>query len=255
MMVRLGFAVAAHLEPEILVVDEVLAVGDAEFQKKAIGKMQDVSRGGGRTVLFVSHNMRAVRNLCKSSVVLENGRVAFIGNANQGIDYYLQSSSPIDTNSSIATAPRSSKCSGKIRFTDLKFLNQEGVEGNPHCGRPVVVRLTYKAIEDCTNCQIAVSFCDLYGSRILVCSSDLTMSSFPVEKGHHTIDLILPRLPLSPGEYLLALGFWENGATSDFLEYSQKLTVVDDDFYGTGKMVGSMFSGKIVLCDHMWRFL
>ena len=70
MMVRLGFAVAAHLEPEILVVDEVLAVGDAEFQKKAIGKMQDVSRGGGRTVLFVSHNMRSVRNLCTSSVVL-----------------------------------------------------------------------------------------------------------------------------------------------------------------------------------------
>jgi len=77
MMVRLGFAVAAHLEPEILVVDEVLAVGDAEFQKKAIGKMQDVSKQDGRTVLFVSHNMGAVKNLCKSGVLLENGMVKY----------------------------------------------------------------------------------------------------------------------------------------------------------------------------------
>lgn len=89
MMVRLGFAVAAHLDPEILVVDEVLAVGDAEFQKKAIGKMKDVSQGEGRTVLFVSHNMAAVRMLCKSGVVLNNGSVECIGSINNCIDYYL----------------------------------------------------------------------------------------------------------------------------------------------------------------------
>ena len=93
MMVRLGFAVAAHLDPEILVVDEVLAVGDAEFQKKAIGKMQDVSRGEGRTVLFVSHNMAAVKNLCKRGVVLENGLVVFDGTQDQAIDVYLANNS------------------------------------------------------------------------------------------------------------------------------------------------------------------
>ena len=89
MMVRLGFAVAAHLDPEILVVDEVLAVGDAEFQKKAIGKMQDVSKGEGRTVLFVSHNMAAVKSLCKSGVILENGTLQSIGNVNHIVDEYL----------------------------------------------------------------------------------------------------------------------------------------------------------------------
>ncbi len=90
MMVRLGFAVAAHLDPEILVVDEVLAVGDAEFQKKAIGKMQDVSRGEGRTVLFVSHNMASIRNLCRSGVVLEYGRVKYRdNNINKVVDFYL----------------------------------------------------------------------------------------------------------------------------------------------------------------------
>ncbi|MBO7480924.1 MAG: ABC transporter ATP-binding protein [Bacteroidales bacterium] len=89
MTVRLGFAIAAHLDPEILVVDEVLAVGDAEFQKKAIGKMQDVSKGEGRTVLFVSHNMGAVRNLCKSGCVLKNGIIDFVGTAGDAIDHYL----------------------------------------------------------------------------------------------------------------------------------------------------------------------
>jgi len=90
MKVRLGFSVAAHLEPEILVVDEVLAVGDAEFQKKAIGKMQDVSRGHGRTVLFVSHNMGAVRKLCRTGILLKDGTIAYSGKVNDVIDRYLE---------------------------------------------------------------------------------------------------------------------------------------------------------------------
>jgi len=90
MTVRLGFAVAAFLEPEILVVDEVLTVGDAEFQKKAIGKMKDVSQGGGRTVLFVSHNMAAVKSLCNRGVVLKNGMIDYVGNTNDAVHRYLQ---------------------------------------------------------------------------------------------------------------------------------------------------------------------
>ncbi|MBR2074863.1 MAG: ABC transporter ATP-binding protein [Fibrobacter sp.] len=93
MTVRLGFAVAAFLEPEILVVDEVLAVGDAEFQKKAIGKMQDVSKGEGRTVLFVSHNMAAVQSLCKKGIILENGNIVFNGLVDKAIDYYIHDQS------------------------------------------------------------------------------------------------------------------------------------------------------------------
>ncbi len=93
MIVRLGFAVAAFLEPEILVVDEVLAVGDAEFQKKAIGKMQEVSRGEGRTVLFVSHNMAAVRSLCSRGVVLDRGGMAFDGGVEEAVEYYISGAS------------------------------------------------------------------------------------------------------------------------------------------------------------------
>lgn len=96
MMVRLGFAVAAHLDPEILVVDEVLAVGDAEFQKKAIGKMQDVSKGEGRTVLFVSHNMTAVKSLCKKGVILQNGMISDLGPVDTVVTHYLRGDSVVD---------------------------------------------------------------------------------------------------------------------------------------------------------------
>lgn len=96
MTVRLGFAVAAFLEPEILVVDEVLTVGDAEFQKKAIGKMQDVSKGEGRTVLFVSHNMAAVKNLCTRGVVLQNGQLAFDGTTDDAVSYYLSNNFQVE---------------------------------------------------------------------------------------------------------------------------------------------------------------
>lgn len=96
MKVRLGFAVAAHLEPEILVVDEVLAVGDAEFQKKAIGKMQDVSKGGGRTVLFVSHNMAAVKSLCKRGVILQNGMLVDSGDVDTIVSHYLRGDGDIE---------------------------------------------------------------------------------------------------------------------------------------------------------------
>ena len=96
MTVRLGFAVAAFLEPEILVVDEVLAVGDAEFQKKAIGKMQDVSKGKGRTVLFVSHNMAAVKSLCTRGIVLLNGTLAYDGSSNDAVNFYLQNNTHLE---------------------------------------------------------------------------------------------------------------------------------------------------------------
>ena len=96
MTVRLGFAVAAFLEPEILVVDEVLTVGDAEFQKKAIGKMNDVAKSGGRTVLFVSHNMAAVKNLCTRGVVLQNGMLAYDGSTDEAVNYYLQNNTHLE---------------------------------------------------------------------------------------------------------------------------------------------------------------
>lgn len=126
MMVRLGFAVAAFLEPEILVVDEVLAVGDAEFQKKAIGKMHDVSKGGGRTVLFVSHNMAAVQSLCRSGVVLENGCVSYIGTASDAIRNYLKSNQIKDAGDKIIDRVKFVKPG--LRIDSIRFNGTDGCE-------------------------------------------------------------------------------------------------------------------------------
>lgn len=125
MTVRLGFAIAAHLEPEILVVDEVLAVGDAEFQKKAIGKMQDVSKGQGRTVLFVSHNMGAVRNLCHSGIVLSNGLIEYLGKADDCVDRYLKNETQNSiTKTVISDKHRLFKGSGEIEIKEVELLNE-----------------------------------------------------------------------------------------------------------------------------------
>lgn len=123
MMVRLGFAVAAHLDPEILVVDEVLAVGDAEFQKKAIGKMQDVSRGEGRTVLFVSHNMASIRQLCVSGVILEKGSIKMIGTADECVSEYIGSNiSTLCSFADITDAHRRYQYTGKeIELLSVKM--------------------------------------------------------------------------------------------------------------------------------------
>ena len=124
MMVRLGFAVAAHLDPEILVVDEVLAVGDAEFQKKAIGKMQDVSKGEGRTVLFVSHNMASVKSLCKTGVLLENGSVKYIGGINETVERYIGDGGNIENQyfDDLSTAPGNDV----IRIKSFEILPLDG---------------------------------------------------------------------------------------------------------------------------------
>lgn len=124
MMVRLGFAVAAHLDPEILVVDEVLAVGDAEFQKKAIGKMKDVSQGEGRTVLFVSHNMAAVRSLCKRGIVLDNGMMAFQGTAEDAIANYL------DKNMQIGGSLMKDNINYCVDFVNVEYIKINDAESS-----------------------------------------------------------------------------------------------------------------------------
>lgn len=120
MKVRLGFSVAAHLEPDILVVDEVLAVGDADFQKKAIGKMQDVSEGQGRTILFVSHNMAAVRSLCQKGVVLCDGMTDFIGSADEAVNHYLVSSTPQADEQKLMT-DCIQKCKSFLRISEIQI--------------------------------------------------------------------------------------------------------------------------------------
>lgn len=141
MTVRLGFAVAAFLEPEILIVDEVLAVGDAEFQKKAIGKMKDVSSQGGKTVLFVSHNMGAVRRLCNNGIVLKNGMVDFMGDVHSSVDYYLLDSAS-EMQRVITITPRMRN--GSILLPELEIKEVAFIDEPSELSTDEPIRLQYK---------------------------------------------------------------------------------------------------------------
>ena len=153
MTVRLGFAVAAFLEPEILVVDEVLAVGDAEFQKKAIGKMQDVSSSEGRTVLFVSHNMASIQQLCRHGILLKNGMVEMTGEVGEVVDYYLGGMKNVgDFNR---------RGNGAVRVRDFRLSS-----GTVTLGEDITVEVDIEAVHDADMVDISFDITDELGKQI-----------------------------------------------------------------------------------------
>lgn len=203
MTVRLGFAVAAHLEPEILVVDEVLAVGDAEFQKKAIGKMQQVSKGEGRTVLFVSHNMDSVRNLCNNGIVLKNGSIDFTGTINDAVDHYLQNSaagvtSYVKIDNSIHRKNAPDIVNRKFEYIDIKMLN------NPEeiaTDEALEFEVTIKRNQfETSECQCTVIVKDMSDRRFATFVSP--MITFP-DREYCKVCLRLPNHNLAQRQYQL----------------------------------------------------
>lgn len=253
MTVRLGFAVAAFLEPEILVVDEVLAVGDAEFQKKAIGKMQDVSKGEGRTVLFVSHNMAAVRNLCTRGVVLKNGMIDYTGTTDDAISYYLSQNSFNLSDIRVKDIPRFNKCSGNIRFLDVDFLNENNVQTVPRCGGFLRIKLTYQVnVPHLVNSELSLDISNSSGAIIMNLPTTMIMDNFEMSEGIHEACCDIEKLPLTGGNYKLTLWAASNHVCTDYIEAAINMPVEDDDFFGRGKTVGSHLKGKVVLCGYDW---
>ena len=255
MKVRLGFAVAAHLDPEILVVDEVLAVGDAEFQKKAIGKMQDVSQGEGRTVLFVSHNMASIRHLCRSGVVLEDGKMTFLGTADEAVDLYMASSQNKVRDVPMKEYPRPHGCNGLIRFTSVAFLNKDNVPVEPHTGQFVRIQLGVEVQSDCDGCELAIDLFSQSGASLLNFSSIPVNGGLSLKRGEYFVNCDVDRLPLTGGIYVLSL--WAStlgGECADYLESAVRMNVQDDDFFHSGKLITSKhIHGKVVLCDYKWK--
>ena len=254
MTVRLGFAVAAHLDPEILVVDEVLAVGDAEFQKKAIGKMQDVSLSEGRTVLFVSHNMASIRHLCKNGIVLENGQVAFMGTANDAIDKYMASNSCMLVDTPISEYPRPKDCNGGIRFVSVAFLNSNNQSITPHSGEFVRIQLGVEVLNDTEQCMLSMDLFSQSDSLLMSFPSFIVNGNIVIKKGKYLVDCDIERLPLTGGTYKLSLWAGNEKGSADYLETAVPMDVQDDDFYKTGRMMSaSHIRGKVVLCDYKWK--
>lgn len=205
MTVRLGFAIAAHLDPEILVVDEVLAVGDAEFQKKAIGKMQDVSQGEGRTVLFVSHNMGSIRQLCKHGILLENGMVKEMGEVNKICDLYMHSAF-VDHNFSWEV-PIENK---EFQMFKAELCDVHGdVKGQFSCDEEIILRMFFNV-----NKKIPGIYGYLHFQRndgIITWVSDSNdyennkLEKLPI--GKSIVEVKIPKRTIGVGKYTLGLNF------------------------------------------------
>lgn len=226
MKVRLGFSVAAHLEPEILVVDEVLAVGDAEFQKKAIGKMQDVSKGGGRTVLFVSHNMAAVQKLCKRGILLEDGAVKYSGGIEDTIRMYIDDGT-IPSQSvffdNLATAPGNDK----VRIKSFEVLPVKGDVVSVASG----IHFRLRFMNYVPNIHLDAAFELRTVDDIIIFNSGKVVSPRHDAKiGEYIVEFSLPPFMLNRGKYCMIIWFGENNKYRICEKYSH-LFMIEDSFY------------------------
>jgi lipopolysaccharide transport system ATP-binding protein len=237
MYLRLAFAVAAHLEPEILLVDEVLAVGDAEFQKKCLGKMGEVA-SDGRTILFVSHNMAAVQHLCGTAILLAQGQVVARGPAGEIIARYMAGAAE-QARQALADRP-DRQGSGVIRFTAMQLLDERRATLNAlRCGEQAILRLWFdnRSRQALTHLQLAVGIDNHLGERIAYLSSDMIQADLAsVPAAARTLEVHLPRLPLAPGRYAYTLFCTVGGAIADWVQNAGEFEVEPGDFFGSGKL-------------------
>ncbi|MCL5287194.1 MAG: ABC transporter ATP-binding protein [Acidobacteria bacterium] len=253
MYVRLAFAVAAHLEPEILLVDEVLAVGDAAFQKKCLGKMNEVTRAG-RTVVFVSHNMSAILNLCSRGLLIERGRITKDGTAAETARAYLESLQVGRSENLLEIRERWGR--GRVKFSRVSIEDAQGRRlEHAMSAETVAIVLHYESQQTQTlqNCRVSVAVEDLYGQIFFVCSTEMVSNETRNLPPHGAVRCIIPRLPLSQGRYNLTLFIEVNREIEDWLPAATPLQVVDGDFFGSGRQYPDGWEGKGVLVPHKWE--
>jgi len=250
MYVRLAFGVAAHLEPEILIVDEVLAVGDAEFQKKALGKMKDVSTKEGRTVLFVSHNMAAIQNLCDKGMVMNAGKVMFNGTATAAVEKYLSAQK---SGNSINDAATIRTGNGLVKVTNIEIFDTAGnIIDQIYSGQDFKIKLYYQTETALDNLNLIPG---------IAITSQLEM---PVSLHHSRLNKIrfknigisgvfvfsVKRLALVPAVYNLTYSIINDGIFLDGMTNALQLQVIDGDYYGSGEVPPS--SHAVCLLDGEW---
>ncbi|MEN8900503.1 MAG: ABC transporter ATP-binding protein, partial [Nonlabens sp.] len=241
MTVRLAFAVAAHLEPDILIVDEVLAVGDAEFQKKAIGKMQDISSEQGRTVLFVSHNLAAVQSLCSRGILLEDGKVVFEGDIDSIVKTYLSSGN--NERHVKLSEVKDRIGNGALKFEHIELLDKEGnniseILSGDFCRFRIYLK--YFDQVDLKDCCIGLVIYDDKDIKIADFYSDEMGVSF--SQNYTSIDLKIESLMLRGGSYKVILVVQSKTVGMlryDRIENAIGFKVLTSDFYNSGKLIRS----------------
>jgi ABC-type polysaccharide/polyol phosphate transport system ATPase subunit len=232
MYVRLAFAVAAHLEPEILIVDEVLAVGDASFQEKCLGKMRDVSRQEGRTVLFVTHNMAAVKALCQKGIMLDQGRIVCFGTADEAVDRYV-CGGEVGVHDGVIpdNLPRLySTDDGRLRSVHLLDASGDPVQ-TLVTGELMQIRVEWDVFRALPSAMIEIGIMDSEGRQItqsLSCHENGVPAAMPV--GRHQIDLLIDQV-IFPGRYSILAGLHkEDGTSVDWVERA-----LDFEVFNTGR--------------------
>lgn len=252
MYVRLAFAVAAHLEPEVLLIDEVLAVGDAAFQQKCLGRMNEVSREG-RTILFVSHNTAALLGLCTRGILLEQGKLTSDGSIESAVSGYLKGVT-LGTLGDL-TEYKHREGNGRVRFTNVSF---EDLTGNAVTqgvsGQPFVIRLDYESngTNPLPRSRASVAVYDNLGQALFNCSTELVVSAPINLPPRGSVKCVIPQLPLTQSNYLLTFFLEVNGTVEDWLHKVIELPVIDGDFYQTGRLYPQGWQGKGVLVPHTW---
>lgn len=241
MRVRLAFAVAAFLEPDILVIDEVLAVGDAEFQKKAIGKMQDISKTDGRTVLFVSHNMVSIQNLCTRVICLEHGRVIADGQTDSIIDYYLNKQQ--GKSSTLFVNEKNHK---EVYIKSFKITSQIKTGQPFNCEFEV-----YSS--DKINVECAITICTIESQPIYQIYSGHVGENFKLATGINTIFVSIEQLPLIHGSYELNLWLGTSATVYDFHKSAINIDVVEGAIRPNGPV--SSKNGYPVIENAKWSNL
>jgi hypothetical protein len=238
MQVRLAFAVAAHLEPEVLIVDEVLAVGDAEFQRKCLGRIGEVSRSDGRTVLFVSHNMDAVQRLCDRAALLEQGRIVAEGATRSVVAQYLKRAeigSAAGSWIDLSGVDRAGD--GTARVRRVRYWSDLDEAGNrPYPDGPLTVSLAIEVTRACTLHSLSVVLHDLKGTKLVNADTIKIGRSIDLSPGEHQLEIRIPELHLNPAVYIM--GFWlagPLGVVYDFIRTGFELEVVSYRSYGLGR--------------------
>jgi lipopolysaccharide transport system ATP-binding protein len=256
MYVRLAFAVAAHLEPEILIVDEVLAVGDIKFQKKCMGKMENISKGG-RTILFVSHNMGAVRSLCNKGVLLEDGNCKVTGASNDVVDQYMRSLSSKDDNMVVKNMKRSQlDLPRNIQITNVQIEDKTiGCINEAETQDEVVIKIDYEILDEIEYFSAEFMFRDIYGANLFYSSSaPMGKTVFYPDKNKKfgSIQCRIPNFPLSIGEYVLEVGLAIPGVKYfDQISDVCRLTIRASDPMGTGYQLKREFAP--FYADSIWE--
>ena len=251
MYVRLAFAVAAHLEPEILIVDEVLAVGDSSFQKKCLGKIEDVSRNEGRTVLFVSHNVGVVLQLCSTSILLKQGRLADSGPSQAVVESYLANLSTSTNGLDLENVPERS---GDQR---LKFVAAYLTSSNnqhitvPIAGHPINIVLEHVSCTDLSHVQFMLTIFNHLGVAVTHCNVDAIGQRFRVPKGKGQIICHISKLPLPLGKYRIAVAAYDNFGTLDLVPTACVFNVEASNFFSTPYMPPIGYSAALV--EHSWK--